>query len=476
MKRKLVHIFTVICLLTAVSLPAAAQSVDALKKQRKEIEGRIKETDKLLKQTQKNEKSSLNKLNVLKKHLKERKSLITNYNTEISVLDRNITSLTSQKIKLEEELKKLKDDYARLIRKSQSNRNSYSKMMFLLSAKNFDQSLRRVRYLQEFSEYKKGQVRQIEKVQQLINLKADSLDKNKLAKVEALKAKEVEAAKLQKDEKSEKVFLAGLQKEEKKLLEQYKNHQKRRDQIDRRIQLAIEEEVRKAEARRRAEEARRKAAEEKRRLAEIEAKKKLEEKKLAEARAAQKAGTSTPAKTTEVAQNQPATKTETPKQEAKPTISTPTVREPVSRETREEQLLTGNFASNRGRLPWPVDRGYISGKFGVHPHPELKHIQVNNKGTFFRAPAGTNARAVFEGEVSLVFELPGSGRAVIVTHGNYRSIYGNLSQVYVQKGQRVSAKDTLGKIYTDSESGQAELLFQIYNERTMLNPESWITR
>ncbi|HHT22328.1 MAG TPA: peptidoglycan DD-metalloendopeptidase family protein [Bacteroidales bacterium] len=442
MRKLVLHILLLVSLLGMASSPAQAQSVDALKKQRKEIEGRIKETDKLLKQTQKDEKSSINKLSVLKKHLRERRSLISNYNAEIEVLDRNINSLTAQKQKLEEELEKLKEDYTRLIRKSQSNRSSYSKMMFLLSAKNFDQSLRRVRYLQKFSEYKKNQVKQIEQVQEQIKLKTDSLDKSKLAKMEALKAKQVEAAKLQKDEKSEKVFLAGLQKEEKKLLEQYRSHQRRKEQIDRRLQQAIEEEVRKAEERRKAEEARRK--------------------KEADARAAKKT-------TSQTTQSKPASQTEPAKQVTQ-------TYESVSKATREEQLLTGGFVANRGRLPWPVDKGIISGRHGKHPHPVHRHVEVVNKGTFFSSPPGTNARAVFDGEVTTVFDISGSGRVVIVSHGNYRTIYANLSQVFVRTGQKVSAKQPLGKIYTDSETGQAKLQFQIYKEKTLLNPEGWITR
>ena len=144
--------------------------------------------------------------------------------------------------------------------------------------------------------------------------------------------------------------------------------------------------------------------------------------------------------------------------------------------TREENLLAGGFANNRGRLPWPVDRGTISGRFGTQPHPELKHVTINNKGTYFRSPSGTNARAVYDGVVTRRFTLPGSGSAVIIQHGTYRTVYGNLSNVYVREGDRVSAKQSIGQIFTDTESGQAELQFQIWSGSSMVNPEGWITR
>ena len=474
MKRKILYLFTVISLIFCFNFSVEAQTMESLKKERKEIQERINETSKQLKETQKNEKASLKKLNVLNKNLNERRNLIKNFNTEINVLDRRINNLTNERIELEKQLEKLKGDYALLIRKTQTNMHSYSRLMFLLSANNFDQTLRRVRYLREFTDYKKEQVAQIENVKTQIALKTDSLDQNKGAKLEAIKAKQVEADKLKQNESEEKVMLAGLQQEEKRLSEQYRLHQRKKDQIDNKIQQVIEEEIRRAEARRKAEETRRRAEEESRR--------KIEERKLAEARAVEqrKKAESQAKKTTETtAQTKSST---TPKVEGTPTKvempKTAEVRssESVSAMAREEKLLTGNFANNQGRLPWPVERGFIRGHFGTQPHPELKYVTINNKGVYFRSPAGTNARAVFEGVVTRIFSLPGNGNAVIVQHGEYRTLYANLSEVFVRSGDRVSARQSIGRIYTDDESGQAELQFNVYSGSSMVNPESWLTR
>ncbi|MHB9055520.1 MAG: murein hydrolase activator EnvC family protein [Paludibacteraceae bacterium] len=474
MKNRILYLFTVISLMFCFTASIEAQTIEALKKQRKEIQERIIETNKQLKETQKNEKASKKKLLALQKNLNDRRNLIKNYNTEINVLDRKINNLTNERIELEKQLEKLKGDYVRLIRKTQANMHSYSKLMFLLSAKDFDQTLRRVRYLREFTDYKKDQVKQIEEVKIKIANKTDSLDQNKAAKVQAVKAKQTEADKLRKDEGNEKVMLAGLQQEEKKLAEEYRLHQRKRDQIDNKIQQVIEEEIRRAEAKRRAEEARLRAEEESRR--------KIEERKLAEARVAEQRRTTAAQqkRTSEVGvQNKTTTTSKSvgvPKTVQNPTVVESKPMKSVSALSREESLLSGNFANNRGRLPWPVDRGYIRGHFGTQPHPELKYVTINNKGVYFRSPAGTNARTVFEGVVTRIFSLPGTGNAVIVQHGDYRTVYANLSEVFVRSGEHVSAKQPIGKIYTDDESGQAELQFNVYSGSTMVNPESWLTR
>jgi septal ring factor EnvC (AmiA/AmiB activator) len=465
--KRIILILTIFGFICTNGFQAQSQTVEQLRIQRKEIQERINATNKLLQKTLKDEKASKNKLNTLQRNLSDRRKLINTYNSEISVLDSKITQLTKERTALEKQLEVLKQDYAKLIQNTQMNRSSYSKLMFLLSAQNFDQTLRRARYLREFADYKKVQVNQIEDVKKQIELKTDSLDQSKNSKVGALKTKEIETAKLKKEEGEEKVLLGVLQKQEKQLTEEYRAHQRRRDQIDNRIQQVIAEEIRKAEAKRKAEEARKRAE---------EVRRKAEQARLAEAKkdATKKATATTSAGTEQTAA---AAKPETkPVQTTAAPEPTPKPSESVSALTREESLLAGGFANNRGRLPWPVDRGVISGRFGTQPHPELRHVTINNKGTYFRSPSGTNARAIYEGIVTRRFALPGSGSAVIIQHGSYRTVYGNLSSVYVREGERVSAKQAIGKIFTDEQSGQAELQFQIWSGSSMLNPEGWITR
>jgi murein hydrolase activator len=148
----------------------------------------------------------------------------------------------------------------------------------------------------------------------------------------------------------------------------------------------------------------------------------------------------------------------------------------VSAMTKEETLLSGNFERNQGRLPWPTSNGFISGHYGIQPHAVLKHVTTNNKGIYIQTPAGSSARAVFDGVVTQQFYIQGS-KGVIIQHGNFRTVYANLTQVFVREGEHVSAKQAIGKIYTDDENdNKTELYFQIWNGRNMLNPESWIAR
>ena len=164
--------------------------------------------------------------------------------------------------------------------------------------------------------------------------------------------------------------------------------------------------------------------------------------------------------------------------------STPAEEEPevtstqsVSVMTKEENLTSGDFQRNAGRLPWPTSNGFIRGHFGVQNHPVLKFVTTNNKGIYIQTPAGSSARAVFEGIVSQCFSIPGSNNAVIIKHGNYRTVYANLTQISVREGQKVSAKQSIGRIYTDNENdNKTELYFQVWNGKSLQNPENWIAR
>lgn len=437
----------VVVFLSVMVCTLQAQSVKELEKQRNKTLQLLESTNKMLNETKKSQRSSLNKLTIINKNIVERKTLINNIGKEINELDGEMQRLNQEKRLLENRLSTLKRDYARLVQEAHLNRSVYTKIMFVLSANSFDQSYRRLRYLQEYSDYRKQQVRKIENVKTQIVVKSDSLNRNKQTKVEVVKQKEVEANKLTNDQKKEKVMLTDLKKKEKKLMTDLKKQQKIANDLNNKIARIIAEEIRKAELKRKAEQERA-AAEERKRLA-------AEQKK-------QGTKSSTPSSEKEAKK----TEKQAPVQSAS-----------VSMLTKEEKLISGNFSANSGRLPWPTDKGFISGHYGVHPHPVLKHVTTNNKGIYIQTPTGTNARAVFEGEVTQRFSIPGSNNAVIIKHGEYRTVYANLTSIYVNIGDKVSAKQSIGKIYTDGDNdNKTELYFQIYKGRTLLNPEGWIAR
>lgn len=144
--------------------------------------------------------------------------------------------------------------------------------------------------------------------------------------------------------------------------------------------------------------------------------------------------------------------------------------------TKEQQLIAGGFEANQGRLPWPVEKGFISGYFGKHQHPVHEHVTINNKGIYLQTVAGANARAIYEGEVSSCAQINGN-YAVIVQHGNYRTVYSPLKKIYVKQGDKVKAKQAIGEIVTDtSEDNKTELYFQIYKDRSIINPGLWLAQ
>ena len=145
--------------------------------------------------------------------------------------------------------------------------------------------------------------------------------------------------------------------------------------------------------------------------------------------------------------------------------------------TKEETLIAGNFEKNKGRLPWPVEKGFVSGKYGVQPHPVLEHVTINNKGIYIQTTSSCEARSVFEGVVTQRFSVPGSNNAVIIKHGNYRTVYANLTEIYVKEGDKVSPKQRIGKIYVDSDNdNKTELYFQIWKDKSLENPSLWLAR
>ncbi len=145
--------------------------------------------------------------------------------------------------------------------------------------------------------------------------------------------------------------------------------------------------------------------------------------------------------------------------------------------TKEEKLVSGNFEKNKGRLPWPTEKGIVVGSFGLQPHPVLKYVSVDNKGIYIQCPKGTKARAVFEGVVTQVFSIPGSNNAVIVKHGAYRTVYANLTKVDVKVGDKVKVKQNIGTVFTDRENdNKTELYFQVWKDKLLQNPELWLSR
>ena len=387
---KLKFIVYILCLL---AMPVAAQNVKELQKQQRQLQQQLEETAKMLKQTKQSETATENKLNLLNNDIKTRKKLINNIQGEINALNGEMHTLRQKRSDLQAELEIAKQDYARLVRETHYAEMQQSPLLFLLSADNFQQLVRRIQYMQQFAAYRKEQVKRIESLQTEIDIQNTLLEERKQNRSTALQSQKREQDKLTRDERKQKDMLQSLKTKEKNLLAKQKEQQKKVDALNKKIEELIAKQVR----------------------------------------------------------------------------TTTTL-------TKEQKLIAGGFEANQGRLPWPVEKGFISGYFGKHQHPVHEHVTINNKGIYLQTVQGAAARAIYEGEVTWCAQMNGN-YAVIIQHGNYRSVYSPLKSITVKQGDKVKAKQTIGTIFTDSsEDNKTELYFQLYKDRSILNPSLWLAQ
>lgn len=386
----------VVLVLCALFLaPAYGESVKDLQKKQKKLQEEIEQTNKMLKQTKKDESATMNKLQLIGQNIKTQKKLINTLDNEITALNREMRHLNATRDSLQKVLEGYKNDYAEMVRQSHYARMQQSPLLFLLSSDSFQQLARRARYLQEFARYRQGQVKRIENTQAEIDTQNELLKANKNDKQTALSNKKKEQENLKRDERKQKTMLNQLKTKEKDLTKQIQQKQKKVNELNKKIDDIVRQQAEKA---------------------------------------------------------------------SKTTL------------TKEQQLIAGGFEANKGRLPWPVEKGMISGHFGKQQHPVYAQVIMDNKGIYLQTVADAKARAVYKGEVTSCFMVNGT-YAVIIQHGNYRTVYSNLSKLSVKQGDKVETKQALGTIFTDPEQDRkTELYFQVYKDRDILNPELWITR
>lgn len=302
--------------------------------------------------------------------------------------------------------------------------------MYIFSAKSYFEALKRKVYLEKIAELQKKQFLIIKQHQQLIQDEIDAINKEKAYKRSMLGEKQKEKEIIQKDKEKQQVVYQQYKSKEAELLVKLKETERQKEILKQKINAAIQKEIAAAEAERKRKE--------------VEARKKKE------------ANTST---------------TTAAKEPVKET--------PAFTETKESAALSKNFEGNKGKLPWPVEKGTITENYGRNAHPTLNNVYTNNNGIDIGAPKNTQVRAVFEGEVTSILSIPGAGKVVIVKHGNYRTVYGNLQNAYVQVGQKVSTKQALGSLLSPASGAVSTAHFEIHqvigSGVQSLNPALWIT-
>lgn len=419
--------------------------VKALKVRKNEVQQKINRSQTELNRTRKDVDSKIKSINFIDVQLESRLRYINEMEQKMLAVDKRIHDLELQVRTQEENLEKVKKRYKQSLVYARTNQAVQSPLIFIFSAKSVTQMYRRARYAREYAQYQRALGEQIGQKQKRL-----LADRGKLlaakGEMAALVRETLQQRKLLfEQQQQQKEAVAGLQKHEKVLVDQINRQQRELAELDRKIDAVIAEEIEKA--RRRAEaERKRKAAEEAARKARAQA----AQKKKGKTRA-QKADTR---------------KSATKKNED---IAGGAWRTPV------DNVLSSNFQKNKGRLPVPITGSYmISGHFGTYNVPGLKNVRLDNKGTNYVGQKGARARAIFDGEVTAVFQYSGTYN-VLIRHGSYISVYCNLSSVIVRNGQTVRTRDLIGAVAEDG-SGKCVLHFQLRKERTKLNPEQWIGR
>ena len=393
---------------------------EQLEERKAKIQMEIQEKEEMLKSVRSKEKSVLTEMALQKEKIGLKEKLIKTTEKQTKLLNNDIYINQVKINQLNHDLDQLRKDYAAMIVKSYKSRSEQSRAMFLLSSENFLQAYKRAQYMKQYASYRKMQGYEIEgKTKQLIGF-TNKIVVQKTEKEKLIVENEKEKEELEKEKKVQEKIAVQIQKDKGKITAEIKKKQQETRKIDGQIQKLIRQAI--AEANRRTA--------------------------AAKAKANPK---TTTAKSTKEVEN-----------------STNIVL------TSEGQLVANNFRANKGRLPWPVEKGVVSLPFGDQPHPVIRTLMVHNSGVEITTESGASARAVFGGEVTKIFKLSPLYIAVFIQHGDYFTVYQNLSSVNVSVGDKVSTKEVLGKIRTNGDTGKTVLKFLILQNSTYNNPASWL--
>jgi septal ring factor EnvC (AmiA/AmiB activator) len=444
----------IVFFLLASALPAQNSSkLRQLRNQQAQLQKKIKQSEQQLRSTNRNVKLSLSNLALLNGEIDKQEKAIHDIQFQIDSITHHVNKLSNELGVLSKQLADKKQKYRRSMMYLFSNRKSQNKLLFILSAENFTQMVRRYNYVREYAKYQRVQGMLIHRKELQVAGVQQKLLQTKDERNHVLGKQQVEKGKLVVKQTEQQKTVKDLQSKQKQVQSVLSSNKKQMAQlsskIDYYVRLAIEQERK-----------RREEADRKRREAEAR------ERARREAEAAEQARAQSQNKNTEKSSS---SKREQAHTEAK---SEPM---PEYQESNKEYKLSQNFEANRGRLPVPITGSYvISAHYGSYSMNGLSGVRLDNKGVNLTSRGGASARAIFDGEVSAVFSFGGLMN-VLVRHGSYISVYCNLSSVSVSRGQHVSTRQTLGSVARDA-SGNCTLHFQLRKETAVLNPESWLAR
>ena len=488
------------------------EGIRKLQSEQASLKQKMAESQNQLATTRKDVKAQLATLQMINGQISDQQKVVTGLQVQIDTLNRRISTHEQELRELEADLTECKRRYTRGVLYMYRNRLMQNKLMFIFSADNFRQMYRRLRYTQEYVKYQRVQGKIIAAKEQAVREKRNLLSGERVVQGKLLTQGKAQQTVLEGQQRTQQGVVTDLNQKQAGLQATLAQQQRQYNALNAKIEQLIRAEIEAAERRRKAEEARRaaeaearkkaaeaarKAAEERRRAAEAArkaeaearraeaearrkaaeaerkaeaARKRGEERAAREARAAQAREEARAAEQARAAAAE-AQRARTATEEANRATATANQNAPAPSDAR----LTGSFASNQGRLPMPITGNYtISSHFGAYNVNGLNGVTLDNKGINLTAPAGAQARCVFDGEITAIFSMGGMTN-VIVRHGSYITVYCNLTGVSVRQGQRVSTRQTIGNVARDA-SGNCTLHFQLRHETQKLNPERWLRR
>ena len=410
-------------LLFLLSSPVYAQKTKGKSKQQLQneitsLQKEISTANELLKKTTKDKEMTLNEVSILDKKIKQREKLIRAYNQQIAVLDEEINTGQTHIKTLNSDLKSLRKEYAKMITFAYRNRSNYTRLGYVFASKDFNQAFSRLRYIRQFSDARKIKMDQIAGTERRITGEVEANQKAREERAAMLKDEQNQQEALQQEQDELNRQVANLKKKEGSIQQDINNKQQQAQKLQKAIDDIIAEEIRLANERSRKE--------------------------------AEKAATENKSKA-------------------------PAPKEKGMALTPAEKTLSTNFASNKGKLPWPVERGVISSSFGKHASVVSDKVTVTNNGIDIATTDGSQARAVFDGEVASVTKLTGANTVVIIRHGEYFTVYSNLENVTVKRGDQVNTKQNLGTVHTNKTEGKTELHFELLKETHRQDPAGWLS-
>ena len=393
-------------------LSSFSQTKNELEQQRKKLNREIAQVNRLLFKEQKKEKNVLEDLKDLNQKIDIRLSLINTINSEAKLLTSEITKNKKEIAQLENELAALKADYARMIFKSYKSKSQQSRIMFLLSSDNFHQAYKRLEYMKQYTSFRKRQGEEIGFQTVLVKKMNDSLLFQKQVKDTLILAEKHQKEKIELDKNNKEKLISIIKKKERKYKREIQNKIKAERKVAKKIDKIIRDEIEKAN-------------------------------RIALAKLNKK---------------------------PKAANNNEFVLSP------EAKALAVKFELNKGKLPWPIDQGLITRKFGNQPHPTFPGIIINGTGLHMVTQKGKSAAAIFNGKILNILVTSEGRKNVLIQHGNYITSYNNLDKLYVKKGDNVVTGEHIGQIFTDKVSGKTTLIFALYKNTTKLNPAAWILK